>query len=55
MFKSVIIYFPVILGHAPKNDVGKAGSIMGGQIMPYTVKEWQLSMNTIHVLFPGFM
>ena len=38
MFKSVIIYFPIILGHAPKNDVGKAGSIMGGQIMPYTVK-----------------
>ena len=40
MFKSVIIYFPIILGPAPKNDVGKAGSIMGGQIMSYTVKEW---------------
>ena len=39
MFKSVIIYFLIILGHAPKHDVGKAESIMSGQIMPYTVKE----------------
>ena len=55
MFKSVILYFRTILGHAPKNDVGKAESIMGGQIMPYTVKEWYLSMNTMHVPFPGFV
>ena len=40
MFKSVIKCFPIILEHAHKNDVGKAVSIMGGQIMSYTVKEW---------------
>ena len=32
----MIIYF--ILGHAPKNDVGKARNIMGGQTMPYIVR-----------------
>ena len=34
----MIIYFLIILGHAPKNDVGKAGNITGGQTMPYTVR-----------------
>ena len=34
----MIIYFLIILGHAPKNGVGKAGNIMAGQTMPYTVR-----------------
>ena len=39
----MIIYFLIILGHAPKNDVGKAGNITGGQTMPYTVRVMALN------------